>query len=465
MRNLRLNDIMTHLKGEIIQGTESLMIKNVVTKAHRVEKNTLFFCLKTKINITDLHHANAIITEKPDALIKTARRNLTIIKVKDIKKAYWDFVQYYRSLFDIPVIGITGTCGKTTTTEMVKAILSGKYKVHATSVGKNALFRNLPYLLDIDDTTQAAVFELGVTHPGNITESCLYFRPQIGILLNIGTYHLKGCKTLTNYIKAKGELLDGLTPNGTLILNADDELIQGIDLSTFMGKILYIGFGQQAQYRARNVRYTKGGMKFTLRYLNKDYPYFVPGYGEHNVYNALAAIAASHLVGIDFKEIKTRLAAFTEVEQHMQLRQGLNGCTVIDDTWNCTPPSMEAALKVLKLLKNKLYLRKSIVVLGYMPQLGEQARNQYNKIGEKVAESGVDILITLGDDAKQISNTALEKGFAKNKVYNCHTANEIFAILQKLMDRNTLVLFKFPYKYRLSKDPFFRKLMKDLFPL
>ncbi len=460
MKSLKLKDILVHLKGELLQGNENLLIKNVETKAAKVNNYTLLFAFR-QTKSAGLKPSNAIVTKNP--LFWRKNKNLTIIKVKDIKKAYWDFVRYYRDLFDIPVIGVTGTCGKTTTTEMIKTILSGKYKVHATSVGKNALFRNLPYLLGLDDETQAAIFELGVTHPGNITNSCQHFQPQTGVLLNIGTYHLKGCKTLANYIKAKGELVDGIKPDGTLILNADDENIKQIDLSSFLGRIVYFGFGRQAHYRAKNVRSAKGGMEFTLGYQNKSYPFFVPGYGEHNVYNALAAIAATHTTGIDFKEVRARLATFSQVGQHLQLKPGLKGCTIIDDTWNCTPPSMEAALKVLKLLKGKLFRHKSVAVLGYMPQLGASAMDEYRKIGDKVVSTGVDVLITLGEEAKQIGDSALARGFAKDKLFNCHTAAELFNVVERIADKHTLMLFKFPYKYRLSKDPSYRKFIVDIY--
>lgn len=203
-------------------------------------------------------------------------------------------------------------------------------------------------------------------------------------MLNIGTYHLLGCKTQDNYIRAKAKLLEGLGFKGTLILNSDDKNIKKINLTGFKGKILYFGFNDQA---------------------------------------------------ID------RLASFRPVRQHLQFRNGINGCTIIDDTWNCTPASMESALKVLKARANS---RKTVAVLGYMPQLGDAGFIEYSKTGEKVVETGVGTLIVIGDKAKEIGNTALQKGFDKNSVYFCQNATELYQVLYPFLDKDTLVLFKFP---------------------
>lgn len=463
MKSLSLRDILMHVKGDIIQGNENLIIKNVVTKPNRLKNNTLLFHFtKRKIdwNLHIFNQSNVIVTGNPFDVKKYADKNVTIVKVNNINQAYWEFVHFYRNLFQIPVIGVTGTCGKTTTTEMINMILSKNYKVQSTFDGKNGLSQNLSYLLGIDDSIDAAVFELGVDSPGCIQFSCKYFQPQIGVLLNIGTYHLLHCKTLDNYIKAKAELLEGLAFKGTLILNSDDKNIKKIDLNCFKGKIIYFGFNDESQFQAKNIRYVKEGMKFNLHFQNETYQFYVPGYGEQNVYNTLAAIAASHAAGVDIKEASECLVSFKPVRRHLQFKSGINGCTVIDDTWNCNPPSMECALKVLKAMANS---RKTIAVLGYMPQLGVTGYDEYSKIGEKVIEAGIGVIITIGDEAKQIGIEALQNGFDKNNVYFCKNATDLYEVLNTLLDKDTLVLFKFPYKYRLSKDASFKKFMKKIF--
>lgn len=459
MKTLWLTDILVPIKGHIIRGKENIKIINAVYDPENIPKNTLYFHFNG-VNLKNyrFHSSVVCVTDNPSHVMKAIHNKVTVVKVKDVEEAYWSFVRFYRGLFRIPVIGVTGTCGKTTTIEMIKTILSHKYRhVQSTIDGKNRLSLNLPYLLNIDEKTEAAVYELGVSHPRCIEYSCNYFQPQVGVLLNIGVYHLLGCKTFENYIKAKAEIIDGIASNGTLILNADDEIINKLEIHHFKGQILYFGFSRSAHYRAEHIRYTSEGMEFILHVANKNYLVHVPGYGEHNVYNALAAIAAVHAIGIDPEESTEWIADFQPVRKHLQFIPGMAGCTVIDDTWNCTPPSVKAALKVLR---DMSYGRKTVAVLGYMPQLGKNGIDEYEKVGEKVAEIGIDILILIGKETKRIGIKALEMGMDKKQIYLCHSAREVYYTLRSVINQETLVLLKFPYKYRLSYYPSFRKLMK-----
>lgn len=391
-----------------------------------------------------------IITENPVYITKKVKNRVAVIGVKNIQKAYWDFIDYYRSLFKIPVIGVTGTCGKTTTTDMLKKILSTKYITEATKDGRNGLCENLSYLLGFDESTEAAVFELGVTSLGCIKESCRYFKPEVGILLNIGVYHLDGCKTHENYIKAKAELLEGMGNRGKLIVNADDENIKKIDFSKFKGEIIKIGVNGIGDYQARNITLTEKGIIFELLYQNSVYPVFIPGFGKHNVYNALAALAASQAVGVKLEEAIEGLATFKYMRKHLQFYQGLNGSTIIDDTWNCNPPGIEAALQVLRDMAKG---RKKIAVIGYMPLLGEEGQEEYLKIGEKVVKAGVDLLVTLGEEPKAIGSRALELGMNNACIYSCTKVADVEKLLQSALDKNSLVLFKFPYRASLRRHP------------
>jgi UDP-N-acetylmuramoyl-tripeptide--D-alanyl-D-alanine ligase len=449
MKWLYLNEIVAQIGGSLVQGTGNPLIKNVVTKRYKVDNHTLLIDLYTKRKIRSKlfqkYKPIVVVTEKPQDFNHLGD-DVIVIKVEDVDEAYWKFIDYYRSLFDIPIIGVTGTCGKTTTKEMIKHILEKRYKVQATYKSFNGGHRNHRYLLGIDETTGAAVIEMGVDSPGDITFYIKYFRPQIRILLNIDVYHLVGCKTPERYLEAKAEILHDLDPvNGTLILNADDENIKKIDVSKFRNIILYFGFSDECDFQATDVAYDRGGMRFTLRHQNQTYPVFVPGYGKHNVYNALAAIAAVWSAGVDIKEACERLASFSQVIEHLEFHSGLGGCTVIDDTWNVTPLSMANALQVMKEVAGS---KTKIALLGYMPQLGdgEYARQEYAKMGEKVIETQVDFLIVVGDEAKEIGRKALELGMDPSKVYFSNSGTEIYEILHPLLNEEAIVLLKIPHR-------------------
>jgi len=442
MKSLPLRTIISEIGGEVLQGTEDITISSFVMKRRRLSQGVLLFDIyqseEKKQSITLNNCQCAVVTERP-ADFSAIGENITVIRVEDINKAYWKFVDFYRSLFDIPVIGVTGTCGKTTTKEMIKHILSGSLKVNATYKSYNSAFRHLGYLLSIDDDTQAAVFEMGVAYPGDLLLSSRYFKPQVGVITNIGVDHLRGFGTLDAYIKGKAEFLEGLGYTGTLILNADDENIKKIDLSIFCGNIVYFGFCHRAHFKILKIWHIKRGMKFSLQYRDKVYDFFIPGHAEFNVYNAAAAIAAANAVGFDIEEAGHRLQSFKNVEKHFELNEGINGSTVVDDTWSTNPTS---ALSALKLLKRLSQGKKTIAVLGKMSLLGKHSKELHYDIGVKVAQLGIDQLVALGDGAGDIARGALENGMSKHDVFFCRNSEHAYEVLKRLLDSNTMALVK-----------------------
>ncbi len=463
MRNIRLSTILKLIDGKVIQGSGNPLIKNVMNRTKKeIEDHTLLFHLdheRIKGKYWSDYESVVIITDRPDKCIDLGE-NIILIETDHLKDAYWKYVEYYRNLFDIPVIGITGTCGKTTTKEMVRHILREDFKVKATWMSMNSMSVNLRYLNKLDDDTEVAVFEMPVAYPGYLRVACRYFKPQIRVLLNIGVHHLADCETPEEYMRAKGEIVEGLDPdNETLILNSDDENIpKVIDLSHFPNAI-YIGMNDQCDYRATDAQYGSGGMAFTLVHHGKRYDAFVPGYGEHNIYNALAAIAAVSSVGVDIPTSLNRLASFKQVKEHLEFKQGANGSTIIDDTWNSAPLSMATALQVLSAVTDG---KKSIGLLGYMPQLGKgkYATEQYEQMGQKAAECQIDMLVIVGEKAKEIGYAAIKAGMNQENVHFCETGDEVFDVLQPHLNEDATILLK--VTHRVMKQPSFQELRKKL---
>ena len=295
MKKINLNTIVKAIDGRIIQGSGNFCIFDVVTCVKKLEPCSLLFNISNEIIESPKLCCCAIVTDNPQNYHGN-RRDVTLIYVSDIKKAYGDFIDFYRSLFEIPVFGVTGTCGKTTTKEMIKHILSAKYNVAATYKSRNGESRHLKYLLEIDDDIDAAVFEMGVAYPGDLKESNRYFRPNVGVITNIGIDHLNAFSSLDKYIYEKAKMLDCLNNEGTLILNCDDENIKKIDLSRYKGNIIYFGFCEQSHYQISDVRHINNGLECKLKYKDEIYTLFVPLYGEFNIKNAVAAIAAAHSI-------------------------------------------------------------------------------------------------------------------------------------------------------------------------
>lgn len=429
------------VNGILVNGSENQLILDVKTYADYVEKpNTLTFLWDDAEPDWDrirMYSPCTIVTSQfidKYKLIDTC----AVILVDDIGKAYWDFVSYYRNSFNIPVIAITGTSGKSTTKEMIKQILSRYLKVTATIGNLNGSGGSLQYLLGIDQSTEAAVFETAVGAPGNVAFACKHFKPTIAIITNIGTYHLDGCGTVENYIKAKAEMVSGLDDNGVLIINSDDEKTKRINLKDFKGRIVYFGIKNKAHLQASNIKCRNRRMDFLLTFQNVKYPVFVKGYGEYQVYNVLAAMAAVHELGIGMREAAEILTSYENLPHHLEMHKGINGSIIIDDTWNYNLTGLTAAIKSLD---NIGLGKKKIAMLGGLGKLGAHSTEIISGVGNLIADYGIDNLIIIGDTAEAIANVVNERK-GKTKVNIFKEGSDIYDLLTKLLDENTLVLAK-----------------------
>ncbi|HBI03065.1 MAG TPA: UDP-N-acetylmuramoyl-tripeptide--D-alanyl-D-alanine ligase [Paenibacillaceae bacterium] len=443
MIHLHLQDLLEKIKGKVVEGPVNPQLTNATVLPNKLKSHGVLFNTHNYKTIDCSHLKNGaawvIITEKKPEIIGN-HSGVTLVIVQKIRKSYWKFIEYYQSLFDIPIIGVTGTCGKSTTKDMIRHILKQKYKnVVSTYKSRNGLTMNLPYLTKIDEKTDAAVIEMGIAHPNDLLVTCRYFRPQIGIITTIGVDPLDQFKDQDHYIQEKGTFLKGLGNQGTLIINGDNENIKKIDMSQYQGDIITFGQEDSCHYKASKITYGNGGMEFILHTKGMTVPVYVPGYGEHNVYNAMAALAAVALIGFDIKKSAKALASFEHIERHIQFYKGMKGCTLIDDTWSSNPTSLEAALKVVKKFSQD---KKNIVVMGRIALLGNATAKIYTQVGRMLNKYGVDTLITIGNRAKAIGDAAMKHGMDKKSVFVCRDATEVYNLLQTMIDENTVVLLK-----------------------
>lgn len=441
MKTLKLSDILEVINGQMIQGNAEFEIRKVAKLIKNISEHTVYFHIsKNSISVDSLLGKTnyTIVTENKD-ILPMVDKSAAVILVADGKESYNQFIEYYRNLFSIPVIGVTGTCGKTTTKDMIKHILKQFLQVHSTMLSQNGLHLNLHYLMGINEHTEAAVFEMGVAYPGNIKSSGKYFKPTIGIITNIGEAHLEGCKTLEKYISAKGEMLEVLSEKGTLIINADDKNIKRLSIGLYGGCILSFGQDQKADFRAANIQYKDDRMVYTLNVNNTQHEVVIPGHGVHNVYNSLSAIAAASLIGISIEDAIDRLKTFQTMERHVKLYNS-KGLTVIDDTWSCNPSSVVSAIEVLKKISNG---KKEVLVLGKMQRLGTQLKNQHIKMGETIMDYGeVDYLITIGPSAKLTGEKAISLGMDPSKVHSVVNADQLESKLAEIRTEEMVILFK-----------------------
>lgn len=442
MQKIHAKTLRTQLAGELLFGEENFYVKHVMDMSSHTPSDThsaVFVRKSAHVDWTALQKLAPIlvITDKPVQELRK-RVGVTIVRVRSTLQAYWQFVESYREQFTLPVVAITGTCGKTTTKEMLKYVLEKDLLVHASVSSKNEPRQSLPYLLGVTNDTQAAIFELGLGNSGNILHQCRVYQPTIGILTNIGVHHLDGCGDEAGYVKAKGELLEGLAQDGTLIINADDARTKQLPLASFKGRVVTFGI-HDGTIRARNISYTKRGMKFTVQ-ADKAYAAFIQGFGEHEVYNALATLAAAQTLGFPLQKAILRLRSFTPLAHHLQRRKGVAGSMILDDTWTTNPTSIEAALRAVEALSKG---KKVIVVLGDINRLGRHERKYHQQIGTLLAKGRVQTLVTVGKKAQEIARQAVLDGFL-GSVHQYDNVDGLAELLLPQLDASTVVLIKGP---------------------
>jgi UDP-N-acetylmuramoyl-tripeptide--D-alanyl-D-alanine ligase len=455
VKPLQLQELLPHIGGVVIKEGVSFSCQNVITRIKNLRAGSLFFCLDRDLFQTEQQMSFPpciIICDRIDR-IKNIPVGATIVKVKNIKDAYLRFLSYYRSLFTIPVIAITGTYGKTTTKEMIRHILSEQFKVEATKGNYNLFRSNSTILANLQNETEFGVFEFGVGRSGNLDRCSRYFGPYTAVITGIGADHIERFDTLERYRLEKSKILNGVGENQVAILNTDCENILKISESFSKKKIVWFGLRENADFRAQNIKYSEYGMEFLLRFNQRNYSISVPGFGLHHVYNVLAAIAATHSNGVDIDLAVNRLKTFRPLRRHLQVMKGLNGSTLIDDTWNTNSGSIAAALDVLNQISKG---KDTIAVLGKVSELGVEEENEHKKIAQMVIENQIKKLITIGETASIISKEAIRLGMDPNSVFICKSGEEAKGSLQKMTGPNSVILVK------ASMRESFKKFLKQL---
>lgn len=448
--------------GKLIKGQREVKIKGVMSKCSQVVPGLLYFDVKGgkggDRNIIEAVKNGAIglVVSKYKRKLpeEVASENIVVMSVPKVWEAFWQAVKFYREQYDIPVAGVTGTSGKTTTKEMIASIFKRKWKTLKTVGNMNLPDFAPSHIMRLGRGYQAAVFEMGMNRPGHISKQAKIIQPKVGIITHIGAGHVEHLGSLDKIIQEKAGIIQGIPENGYLVLNADDVNTSRIDLSGFKGKIVYYGLNNKADYTARNIKNTDHGIYFTVTIKHQDHEFFIPTFGRHNVSNALAAIAAARIFGIDPETIKQGLARYRKPNMRLQIVQGVRNSTLINDTYNANPDSMMAGLEVLSTISEG---KPKVAVLGNMLEQGALCKQNHRKVGEKAAELKVDWLVTVGRLAREIAKGARQKDNAKNmKIWSFILKKQAIDFLKTNLPNNAVVLVKG------SRGAYMEKLVKRL---
>lgn len=408
MEQMTVNDVVKATGGRLLCGDGNTPLIHISINSQTMEGSDLFVPLiGAKV---DAHRfieqawkngAAATLTSEHDAM----EDSHPWIRVEDTKKALQDIGAYYRRRFRLPLVGITGSVGKTTTREMVATALSAGYQVYKTKKNLNSQVGVPITLAGISSGDEVGVLELGMSEPGELTVIARIADVDMAVITNVGVTHIEQLGSQENIFREKMTIQDGLKDGGILFLNGDDERLKQAAAKAGCRTIFY-GGGENCEYRFEDVRIHNGYPAFTAVHGDRRIPVQLGIMGRHNVSNAMVALAVADQNGVSMEAAAKKLEEFHGFQNRQQIYEN-HGVTIIDDTYNASPASMEAGLEVLNSMTNA---SRRIAVLADMKELGDQAVRFHREIGHYIAAHPVDLVFTLGELAAEIEAGIREGG-------------------------------------------------------
>lgn len=431
METLRVSEIAKVCGGEFNIDTE---ITSVAIDTRKIEKGCLFICIKGER--FDAHRFIDEAFEKGAAAVmisEDVKIDKPYIKVDDTAKQMLSLAGYYRSKFDIPIVALTGSVGKTTTKEFTHLVVNSKYKAIKTLGNLNNEIGLPQMLFMLDSSTEAAVIEMGMNHFGEIHRLSTATQPTVGIITNIGVSHIENLGSREGILEAKLEILDGLKKGAPLLLNGDNDLLSTVKNNDY--KIYFYAVDNDADFKAVDIKENPNSTSFTVQYFGKERSITIPAIGKHNVYNALAAFAVGILLDIDAETAADALKNYEPSGMRQKVVE-INGITSIEDCYNASPDSMKAGITTLA----GIQACKKIAVLSDMLELGEYSEQAHYDVGTMAAENKIDYLLCVGSDAKYIVDGARDNGLLNAYLFDSKQSltDKLFEIAEK----GDAVLFK-----------------------
>ena len=444
MKDLSIKNIIEATKGKLLVGNEEYVCMSYSKDTRTIKEGDCYIGIKGETFDGNLfwekaleNGASTVIVQnvqiEDEKLKKWADKN--IIKVEDTLEALYSLARYKRSLYDIPVIAITGSVGKTSTKDIVANVVSKKYKTLKTE-GNNNNNIGLPLTILRLQDEEVAVIEMGMNHFGEISLLTSIAKPTICIITNIGTSHIGNLGSRENILKAKLEILEGSKKEAVIINNDNDLLHKWYEENKENYNIKTYGIKEQSDIMAKEIKLEENKSTFTCKINNVEEKINVPVGGEHFILNALCAITVGEVLKIEEDKIKEGIESFELTKKRMDIVELKNGIKIINDAYNASLESMTASLKVLSEFKER-----KIAVLGDMFELGDFSEELHKKVGKEVVKNNIDILIACGENARYIADVAREK-MDKENVYILRKTEEIKPLLEKIVKNNDVILFK-----------------------
>lgn len=445
MKKLCVNDILERVNGTVLCGLCDAEFAGVCIDSRIVQSDEAYFALKGERTDGTLYCGDAI---KNGAKVCFVENNIfsdedlnkfaqsaTIVLVPNVEDALVEIAKAKRSLYDIPVVAITGSVGKTSTKDVIAEVMAQKFNVQKTQGNKNNRLGVPLTIMSLRDH-DALVIEMGMNHLGEIHELTNIAKPSLSVISNIGTSHIGNLGSRENILKAKLEILDGMT-NKKVIINNDNDMLHKWNLEDENAEKITFGIHEKSIYMASKVKMTEESNEFSVELNSTEYKFTTQKPGEVFILNALSAIAVGMEYGVPIDKIQ-RAIANAEITKNRLDIEKVNDVLLIKDYYNASFESIKPSLEYLANLDRG----RKIAVLGDIKEVGSFSKEIHEKVGKEVAKNKIDKLITVGEEAKNIVKKAKNEGMSNEDVCSCDSNEQAIEVLKDMLLKGDTVLLK-----------------------
>lgn len=445
MKKLCVNDILERVNGTVLCGLCDAEFAGACIDSRIVQSDEAYFALKGERTDGTLYCCDAIKNGAKvcfvesnifsDEELNNLAQSATIVLVPNVEDALVEIAKVKRSLYDIPVVAITGSVGKTSTKDVIAEVMAQKFNVQKTQGNKNNRLGVPLTIMSLRDH-DALVIEMGMNHLGEIHELTNIAKPSLSVISNIGTSHIGNLGSRENILKAKLEILDGMT-NKKVIINNDNDMLHKWNLEDENAEKITFGIHEKSIYMASKVKMTEESNEFSVELNSTEYKFTTQKPGEVFILNALSAIAVGMEYGVPIDKIQ-RAIANAEITKNRLDIEKVNDVLLIKDYYNASFESIKPSLEYLANLDRG----RKIAVLGDIKEVGSFSKEIHEKVGKEVAKNKIDMLVTVGEEAKNIAKMAVEEGMNAKNVYSCDLNEQAIKILNNMLVQGDTVLLK-----------------------
>ena len=440
MNRITIEEVRKATEGQLLFGRETDTIEGVAIDSRKIEEGQLFVPIIGEVN--DAHKFIPQVYEKGCRSFIASNREVAekysdcnVVLVEDTTKALQMLAKYYLEKLNLKKITVTGSVGKTSTRDMVYAILCEKYKTGTTVGNLNSDFGVPLTVFSFDDTMEAAVLEIGMDRFGEIHRLVNIIRPEVGLITNVGISHVENLGSREGILQAKMETVDFFGPENTLVINRSNDMLATVESEAY--QIIGVGLEAENPYYVHDVvDHGDKGVDYVLTTGGKDYDVHLQIPGAHNALNSALAIAGCKKLGVTIEEALHGLSKIKLTGSRLTITEK-NGLKVIDDTYNAAPDSMKSAINTLMSMDG---IRK-IAILGGMNELGSESAKYHQEVGAYAGEKGVDLLITVGEKAFDLAEGA-KKGMEAEHILHYADKNALYAEIKELFKAGDVILAK-----------------------